>query len=201
MKNSLIITCFFIGGILAGFFRFLPSGWMGTDITQWILFGLIFLVGFVLGADPRLGMLVRSIRVSVVLVPLAVAAGSLGGAAIGCLLLPSLSLPDSLAIGAGFGYYSLSSIMIGELSGKTAGAIALIANIFREITTLLAAPLLVKWFGTMAPVLSGGATSMDTTLPVIMRYAGKEYLFPALISGIILTMLTPLLISFIYAIF
>ncbi len=91
--------------------------------------------------------------------------------------------------------------MIGELSGKTAGAIALIANIFREITTLLAAPLLVKWFGTMAPVLSGGATSMDTTLPVIMKYAGKEYLFPALISGIILTMLTPLLISFIYAIF
>lgn len=201
MKNSLIITCFFIGGILAGFFDLLPSGWIGTHGTQWILFGLIFLVGFVVGADPRLGMLVRSIRVSVLLVPISVAVGSLGGAAIGSLLLPALSLPDSLAIGAGFGYYSLSSIMIGELSGKMAGTIALITNIFREITTLLATPLLVKWFGTMTPVLSGGATAMDTTLPVIMKYAGKEHLFSALISGMILTLMTPLLISLIFAIF
>lgn len=201
MKNSLVITCFFITGIFAGMYKLVPANLAGTGITQWILFGLIFLVGFVLGADPRLGMLIRSIRISVLLVPLAVVTGSLGGAALGYLLLPALSLPDSFAIGSGFGYYSLSSIMISELSGKTTGTIALIANIVREITTLLATPLLVKWFGLAAPILSGGATSMDTTLPVIMKYAGKEYLFTALISGIVLTLLTPLLISVIYGIF
>jgi uncharacterized membrane protein YbjE (DUF340 family) len=199
MKNSLIITSFFIAGILAGYFHWLPEGLIGTGLTQWILFGLIFLVGFVLGADPRLGMLIRSIRPSVLFVPLSVCAGSLVGSVMGYLVFPSLSFPDSLAIGAGFGYYSLSSIMIGELSGKTAAAIALITNIFREITTLLAAPLLVKGFGSMAPILSAGATAMDTTLPVIIRYSGKDFLFTALISGIILTILTPLLISLIYA--
>lgn len=199
MKNSLLILTFFLAGLLAGNASWIPAGWAEEKVSSYILYVFIFLVGVSIGADPRLNMILRSIRPVVFLVPAGVAMGSLGGTALCFLIFRSLSLSDSLAVGAGFGYYSLSSILIGEVSGKTAGAVALLTNIFREITTLLAAPLFAKWFGNLAPVMSGGATAMDTTLPIILNSSGKDFIFIALISGIFLSILTPLLISLIYS--
>jgi uncharacterized membrane protein YbjE (DUF340 family) len=100
-------------------------------------------------------------------------------------------------VGAGFGYYSLSSIFIGQISGKTLGVVALISNILREIITLLGTPLLLKFFGQLAPIAAGGATSMDTTLPVITKFTGKEYAVISVFSGVVLTMLVPFLVTFI----
>ena len=68
---------------------------------------------------------------------------------------------DCLAVGSGFAYYSLSSILITELKEASLGVqmatelgtIALIANIIREIMALLGAPLFVKYFGRLAPYL------------------------------------------------
>ncbi len=75
--------------------------------------------------------------------------------------------------------------------------IALISNISREIFTLLATPFLVKYFGTLAPIASGGATSMDTTLPIITKFLGKEYAIISVFSGVVLTILVPFLVTFI----
>ena len=104
-----------------------------------------------------------------------------------------------LAIGAGFGYYSLSSIVISKISGETIGIIALLSNIIREVGTLVLAPVLVKYFGKLAPIASGGATTSDTTLPIIVKYSGKEYALGAIVNGVILTLLVPIIIAFIYA--
>jgi len=103
-----------------------------------------------------------------------------------------------MAIGSGFGYYSLSSIIISKIRNDTLGVMALLANISREIFTLLAAPLLVRYFGKLAPIASGGATSMDTTLPVIAKYSGKEYAVISVFSGVALTILVPFIIALIY---
>ena len=108
-----------------------------------------------------------------------------------------IGLRESLAIGAGFGYYSLSSIFITKISGEALGVVALISNISREIATLLITPLLVKYFGKLAPIASGGATSMDTTLPIITKFVGKEYAIISVFSGIVLTILVPFLVTFI----
>jgi len=102
-----------------------------------------------------------------------------------------------LAVGAGFGYYSLSSLFITQLSGEMLGVTALLSNILREILTLLATPLLVQYFGKLAGIASGGATSMDTTLPVITRYSGKEWSIISVFSGVVLTLLVPFLVTFI----
>jgi uncharacterized membrane protein YbjE (DUF340 family) len=75
--------------------------------------------------------------------------------------------------------------------------VALLSNIFREVATLLTTPILVRYFGKLAGIASGGATAMDTTLPVISRYSGKEYAIIALFSGIVLTILVPFLVTFI----
>jgi uncharacterized membrane protein YbjE (DUF340 family) len=74
---------------------------------------------------------------------------------------------------------------------------ALLSNILREIITLLATPILVLYFGKLAGIASGGATSMDTTLPVITRYSGKEWSIIAVFSGVVLTILVPFLVTFI----
>jgi uncharacterized membrane protein YbjE (DUF340 family) len=142
--------------------------------------------------------MLKNMNLKILLIPLSVITGTLAGSGLCSLFLKDLNLADTLAIGSGFGYYSLSSIIISRVRNETLGVIALLSNISREIFTLIAAPLLVKYFGKLAPIASGGATSMDTTLPIISRYSGKEYAILSVFSGVVLTILVPFLIAFIY---
>jgi uncharacterized membrane protein YbjE (DUF340 family) len=65
----------------------------------------------------------------------------------------------------------------------------------REFITLIGTPLLARYFGRLAPIASGGATSMDTTLPVITRSVGTDYAVISVVNGVVLTALVPLLIT------
>jgi uncharacterized membrane protein YbjE (DUF340 family) len=49
--------------------------------------------------------------------------------------------------------------------------------------------------GRDVPIAMGGATTMDTTLPIIVHYCGRETLIPAFTSGFILTIASPLTIT------
>ena len=73
--------------------------------------------------------------------------------------------------------------------------IALLANISREILTLLAAPLLVHWFGNLAPISAGGATTMDTTLPIITRTAGQQFVVVSIFHGFVVDFSVPFLVT------
>jgi uncharacterized membrane protein YbjE (DUF340 family) len=75
------------------------------------------------------------------------------------------------------------------------GAVTLLANILRELLTLVLAPMMARYFGSLGPVVAGGATAMDTTLPVIVKFSGREYTLLAVFSGMILTFLVPVLIG------
>lgn len=122
--------------------------------------------------------------------------GTLSAAAAISLLFPHRSAADCMAIGAGFGYYSLSSIFITEYKGPELGTIALLSNIMREIITLLCAPLLVRWFGNLAPISAGGATTMDTTLPIITRFAGQPFVVVSVFHGFVVDFSVPFLVTF-----
>ena len=102
----------------------------------------------------------------------------------------------SLAVGAGFGYYSLSSIFIADLRGPELATIALLCNVMREIFTLLAAPLVARWCGPLAAVSIGGATTFDTTLPVITQAAGRPYAVVSIFHGCALDFSVPFLVTF-----
>jgi len=110
------------------------------------------------------------------------------------------SSSECMAIGAGFGHYSLSSIFITEYKGPELGTIALLSNIMREITALLGAPLLVKYFGKLAPISVGGATTMDTTLPIITRCSGKEFVIISIFHGFVVDFSVPFLVTFLCSI-
>ena len=197
MKNSLIIVGFFAIGIILGLYSLVPDVIIRNDLSAYALYILMFLVGIGIGADRKAWEILKNARLKIVLVPLTVIIGTLIGVSFISLFLKDITLRDSLAVGAGFGYYSLSSIFIGQISGKALGVVALISNISREIITLLGTPLLLRYFGKLAPIASGGATSMDTTLPIITKFTGKEYAIISVFSGVVLTILVPFLVTFI----
>jgi uncharacterized membrane protein YbjE (DUF340 family) len=195
MKSSLIIFSFFLIGLLAGLSNKLPEGINWEQIGGYALYVLMFLAGVSIGSDQNSWRILADHNYKIILVPVAIIIGTLSGAALVAMIFPGLSIRESMAVGAGFGYYSLSSVFITQLHSHSLGVIALLSNIFREILTLLTTPILVKYFGKLAGIASGGATSMDTTLPVISKYSGKEYAVIAVFSGVVLTILVPFLVT------
>ena len=85
---------------------------------------------------------------------------------------------------------------LGVQMATELGTIALMANIIREIMALLGAPLFVRYFGRLAPICAGGATTMDTTLPIITRYSGKDLVFVSIFHGILVDFTVPFFVSF-----
>ena len=198
MKSSLIIALFFILGILLGRVNLDWNSIPVHDLMQYSLYLLMLFVGLSFGSDPKIMEIIKTAKLRMLLVPLTTIIGTFLGIALYTSIFNDIPVRDAFAIGAGFGYYSLSSILIGEFSGSEIAVIALLSNVTREILTLVLTPVIVKYFGKIAPIASGGATSMDTTLPVIIKYSGKEYLIMSLFNGIILTISVPFIISFIY---
>ncbi|MCD7849721.1 MAG: lysine exporter LysO family protein [Parabacteroides sp.] len=204
MKGSLIVVGFFALGCLLGWSGLLPDMVVENDITVYVLYLLMFQVGLSIGSDKKLKEILGSIRPKLLLVPLSTIVGTLVFSALVSLLLSRWSLFDCLAVGSGFAYYSLSSILITQLKEPSLGVqlatelgtIALMANIMREIMALLGAPLFVRYFGRLAPICAGGATTMDTTLPIITRYSGKDLVFVSIFHGIIVDFTVPFFVSF-----
>ncbi len=194
LKGSLIIVGFFVLGILGSLWGMLPAQ-PESEISFYALCALMTCVGISMGNDPQTLKNFRSLNPRLVLLPVLTIAGTLAGTALVSLLLAHRSLADCLAIGSGFGYYSLSSIFITEYKGAELGTVALLANICRELLTLLAAPLLVRWFGRLAPISAGGATTMDTTLPVIARTAGQELVIVSIFHGFVVDFSVPFLVT------
>lgn len=204
MKGSLIVVAFFAAGCLISWLLNTRGITIEWDASRYVLYLLMFQVGLSIGSDKNILQILKSVRPKLLLVPLATIIGTLSFSALAAFFISNRSLFDCLAIGSGFAYYSLSSILITEL--KTAslgvqlatelGTIALMTNIIREIMALLGAPVFVKLFGRLAPICAGGATTMDTTLPIITKYSGKDFVFVAILHGILVDLSVPFLVSF-----
>lgn len=196
MKGSLVIVGFFVLGTVCGLFHLVPVDAPVSDISFYALCALMFSVGLSIGNDPQTLKNFRSLNPRLIFLPLATILGTLSAAALVSLVLPHRSAADCMAVGSGFGYYSLSSIFITQYKGPELGTVALLSNILREIITLLSAPLLVRWFGNLAPIASGGATTMDTTLPIITRYSGQQFVVVSIFHGFVTDFSVPFLVTF-----
>lgn len=196
MKGSLIIVGFFILGIAAGLSGMVPESIIDGDLTFYALCALLLCVGIGIGSDRNIVTKFKSLDVRMALLPLGTALGTFAGSLVVSFILSGRSPLDCLAVGSGFGYYSLSSIFITEYKGAELGTIALLANIIREMVTLLLSPVLAKVFGPLAPISSGGVTSMDTTLPIIMASSGEQYSAVSIFHGFTLDFSIPFLVTF-----
>lgn len=193
MKGSLIIVGFFVLGILCGLMGWLPE--LGSDVSFITLCALLLCVGITVGNNTELLKSFKRLDPRLMLLPLMTITGTLLATAVASVGLPGRSLTECLAVGAGFGYYSLSSILITQYCGPDLGTVALLANIIREVCTLLGAPLMVRYCGPLAPISAGGATTMDTTLPIITRCSGQDYVILSLFHGFLVDFSVPFLVT------
>ena len=202
LQNSIIVISCFTAGILL--WHLLPENIVRlcTELPHWLLYLLILQVGLNLGANTDLSNVLHSLRPSDLLIPLFTIAGTLLFTAMASVLFDSWSARDCMAVGSGFAYYSLSSVLIVQLKeasigidmASQLGAIALLANMIREMLAIMGVPLYSR-LGKLAPVSVAGITSMDICLPAISRYVGKDMIPVAIIHGLILELSVPLLVT------
>ena len=204
MKGSLLVLVFFLIGCLLGIADMLPLDKLQGNLTLYILYALMLQVGISIGCSENLKSIVSQLRPKFLLIPLATILGTLLFSALASLLLSRWSVFDCMAVGSGFAYYSLSSILITQFKEASLGlqlatelgTIALLSNIFREMMALLGTPLLCKYFGKLAPISAAGVNSMDVVLPMITRYSGSDMLPVAILHGLLIDMSVPFFVSF-----
>lgn len=195
MKGSLIVVGFFVLGVCLGRLDLAPALLMDSRVTFAALCCLLFCVGMSIGSNDNIVSEFRSLNPRLALLPVATILGSFAGSLVAWLFLQYRGVTDCMAVGSGFAYYSISSIFITQYRGAELGTVALLANIYREILTLLIAPLLAKVFGPLAPISSGGATTMDTTLPIISQTCGQQYVVVSLFHGFLVDFSVPFLVT------
>ena len=186
-----------LAGVIAGRLGLAPEALrphLETLIT-WGVYVVVFAVGVGIGRNRTVWLKVRALGLRALLLPAGVAAGTLLGALAGAFVL-HMAARDALAVGAGFGWYSLSGVLLTKLRGAELGAVAFLANVFRELMAVAAMPLLARRFGVFTVIAPGGATTMDTTLPLIARLTGPHGAVLALVNGIALSFLVPVLVPF-----
>lgn len=194
MHESIIIFVCFSGGCVLGFFG--ADEYLPARASFYSLCLLLVCVGFGIGQNEELRKNFRHIKKGFVWMPVVTIISTWIGALLTAMLLTDRSPADWLAVSSGFGYYSLSSMLITEVRGIELGTVALMYNVLREITALLLAPLLLRVFGPLAPISVGGATTADTTLPTISRVSGTQFIPIAIFHGLVVDLSVPLLVPF-----
>lgn len=180
-------------GMLAGRFLIPPalSDHCGTVIDIG-LYLILFLVGLDMGRQGGVLADIRAAGLRVLLVPLAVAVGSLACAMLAGLFLP-MGVKDSAAAASGFGWYSLAPTLLAPYS-LSVSAVAFLSNVLREVLSIIAVPLVARYVGYVECVALPGAAAMDTVLPVVVGATHERITIYSFASGVILSLAVPVLV-------
>lgn len=163
------------------------------SFNSWYLL-LIFI--FLIGIELAFTQFDRSwLSWKILLVPVAAFIGSCLASFINYFVLSNdYHLNEVMALAQGYGWYSMSGIVFTELHSAKLGGIALLTDLFREVFAILLMYCL-GWRFPRSAISSAGATSMDVTLAMVKQSCGTHYVPHAMMSGLILSLLAPLLIS------
>lgn len=205
MKGNLLLFVSLIAGVAVGCSGMVPSLLLDHRLPVLLLELLILQVGIGVGSMEHIGTLFTHFRWEMLLLPLFTISGTLLFTALAVFFFRGYSLSDLLAVGSGFGYYSLSSVLISQVKGSLIGAsaanqlatVALLANIVREMVSLFSCGFVVRRGSGIAAISVAGISSMDVCLPSIMRTTGnKGYMPVAIFHGLCLEVSVPLLVTF-----
>lgn len=180
-------------GLVVGFFIF--PGALIEHIGLLIDIGLgvlLFFVGIDIGRQKEVFSKIKQMGFKIMLIPIMIGLGSIIGAVVGGLLI-KMPYNEAAAVGAGFGWYSLSAIELSKHSAQL-GTLAFVTNVSREIIALLSIPLIAKYIGKLECIAPAGATAMDTTLPIISSSTDGSVALISFVTGVVLSSMVPILV-------
>ncbi|HKL85870.1 MAG TPA: lysine exporter LysO family protein [Treponemataceae bacterium] len=193
-KPGILLLLVFAGtgvGLILPHFEILSNGTVAT----WILYALLFLIGIQMACGDS-SLKASFSTPAVLLVPIVTVLGSLAGSLI-LLVFYDITPGQALALGSGFGWYSLSGVLIADLGYPMLGAAAFLSNLLRETLAFIVIPLLRPIGRWESGIGIAGATSMDVTLPVLEDTWGAQIIPFAVVHGVILSFLVPFLVPFV----
>lgn len=161
-------------------------------IIDFGLCSLLFFVGIDIGRNKNILNQIKSNGLKLLILPFIIGIGSIAGSILGGILL-GMPINESSAIGAGFGWYTLSAIELSKYSAEI-GALAFITNVCREIIALLSIPFIAKYIGKYECIASAAAPSMDTCLPIISEVTDGNTSVVAFVTGVLLSSMVPILV-------
>ena len=211
-KTTLIVVLAVFAGILFGFFVILKLTEKGVifsgDIENFsrlaalvIRIGLIALLVFVgmdLSKEGNVFANIKAAGLRILVFPAAAAVGSLLGAFLSGIIL-KVNLNEALAIGSGFGWYTLAPGIIMDAGCVQASAIAFLHNVTRELAAIILMPIAAEKVGYIECCAMGGAAAMDVTLPVAVKSTNASMAIYSFVIGVVLTILVPILVPIMLA--
>jgi uncharacterized membrane protein YbjE (DUF340 family) len=196
---TIIILTAVIVGMLSGYLIVPESIANNMDTLSTIALNILILsVGIDVGSNKSLIKDLKNTGFKVLLIPLCIILGSFIGGIITALIY-HIPMKSGLSIASGFGWYSLSGVMLANLDGVNIGTIAFLTNIFRELIAIMLIPIIASKLNHYTVIAPAGATSMDTTLPLISEVTSPDIAIISFLNGAILSSLVPVLITFFYS--
>ncbi len=192
------MTKFIVSALLAGGFvgyLFVDPSHVANFETalEWALILLLLTVGIDLGSNKNLGKQLRALPKVSLFIPFVIALASIFGAILANLFI-GLHPLEAAAVAGGFGWYSLSGILISQSYHTSLGTLAFLTNVIRELIAMITIPWVAKHFGYLSAVAPGGATAMDVTLPLISKNTDDRTTLVAFYSGTVLSLLVPIVV-------
>lgn len=197
---SFAIIAAILAGVVSGMFIMPESFLQNTDLLATVsLNALLLLIGIEVGSNRNVMSDIKKSGLASLVVPASIITGSLIGGLVAGLIF---GLPHniSLSIASGFGWYSLSGIMLTKLANAQVGTIAFMTNVFREILAVVSIPYIAKYLNHYSAIAPAGATSMDTTLPLISKATSPPVVVVSFINGVLLSSLVPFFVTFFFSI-
>ena len=202
-KMTVFILCSVAAGILGGyvlvpvfFENHETFDQLAAKLIMWLLCLLLILVGVDLGGDENIGKNFRSAGLRILAFPVVTAVGTLSGAAVCALFLP-ISIKEAVAVGAGFGWYTLAPGIIMEAGMVTASAVSFMHNILRELLSIIFIPVVARKIGYAETTCMPGAAAMDVCLPIVERSTNGTVAIYSFISGLTLSFAVPIIVPII----
>ena len=193
-KMTLLIVGGVVVGILTGYFVcgtiFTNEAAFEAGLSWAITVGLCVLLIFVgldLGLEGQVINNFKNAGLRILAIPVAIALGTMAGAIVCSVLLP-VSMGESLAIGCGFGWYSLGAGILMDAGYVTAGAISFMHNVMREVFSIILVPIVARYVGYVEAIALPGAPGMDVCLPIVERSTSGTVAVYSFISGLALSL-------------
>ncbi|MDO4860603.1 MAG: lysine exporter LysO family protein [Bacillota bacterium] len=189
-------------GMLAGFFLtkdYSPVedavesfvGVSGTVLLT-ILYTLLVFVGIEIGLEGTVVQKFKMVGWRIVLFPVGVMAGTLIVMVILSMFI-DYSVTETLAVGSGFGWFSLAPVLIAEYSAEVS-ALSLLYCVMRDVLGFIFIPVIARTIGYVETIAPPGASAMDVSLPIVERATNADIAVYSFVSGAIVSILVPVLV-------